>query len=106
MKKYSKMELIIRQFVRDNFGESEVVNPSWDIGELAGYIERELGIKSEKDTKLNYAVIGTFVDSDNDVVLDYFETEEEAEKFADKVNCDDELYCDLEFVNVYKIEKR
>lgn len=55
--------------------------------------------------KLNYAVIGTFVNSDNDIVLDYFETVGEAQLLVDEVENDDELYPDLEFAHIYKIEK-
>ncbi len=49
---------------------------------------------------MNYAVIGTFVNSDNDIVLDYFETMEEATEFASQF--EDE---ELDFITIYKIQK-
>ena len=62
-------------------------------------------IERRMKMKLNYAVIGTFVNSDNDIVLDYFETVGEAQLLVDEVENDDELYPDLEFAHIYKIEK-
>ena len=45
-----------------------------------------------------YAVIGTFVNEDNDVVLDYFDNLEDAKRFESEFESED-----LEFTRVYKL---
>lgn len=39
---------MIRKWVRDNFGESEINDTSWNIDLLAEYIEKELHKKTDK----------------------------------------------------------
>lgn len=36
------VERLIRRWVYENFGESELLDPSWNIQELAEYIEENL----------------------------------------------------------------
>ena len=45
-----------------------------------------------------YAVIGTFVNEDNDVVLDYFDNLEDAKRFESEFESED-----LEFTRIYKL---
>lgn len=45
-----------------------------------------------------YAVIGTFANEDNDVVLDYFDNLEDAEQFESEFESED-----LEFTRIYKL---
>lgn len=47
-----------------------------------------------------YAVIGTFVNEDNDVVLDYFDNLEDAKRFESEFESESE---DLEFTRIYKL---
>lgn len=55
--------------------------------------------------KEKYAVIGTFVNCDNDVVIDYCDTLEQAEITYQAVDNDTyEEYGDLEFVRIVKFE--
>lgn len=54
--------------------------------------------------KKQYIVIGTFNGCNDDVVLDYFDTEKQARKFAENIS--DTKYIDdygtLEFVTIYE----
>lgn len=55
--------------------------------------------------KEKYAVIGTFANCDNDVVIDYCDTLEQAEIAYQAVDDDTyEEYGDLEFVRIVKFE--
>lgn len=42
------MKELIYKWVKENYGESEVDNPSWDIGLLAEHIRKELYKKTDK----------------------------------------------------------
>lgn len=55
-------------------------------------------------SKEQYAVIGSFVNCDDDIVIDYCDTLEQAEATYQEVNDDTyEQYGDLEFVRIVKI---
>jgi len=43
-----KIKTIITEWVRDNFGQSEVDDPSWNIDLLAEHIESKLRKKTDK----------------------------------------------------------
>lgn len=53
-----------------------------------------------------YVVIGTFVNSDDDIVLGYFDTLKDAKQFESELESDDYGdYCDLEFTHIYKLSE-
>lgn len=55
-------------------------------------------------SKEQYAVIGSFVNCDDDIVIDYCDTLEQAEATYQEVNDDTyEQYGDLEFIRIVKI---
>lgn len=50
MKGYIQMisiEELIYEWVRENFGQSEADDPSWNIEELANYLEENLKLKGK-----------------------------------------------------------
>lgn len=47
-----------------------------------------------------YIVVGTFVNSDDDIVLGYFDTLDEAKEFESEFESED-----LEFTNIYKLSE-
>lgn len=47
-----------------------------------------------------YIVVGTFVNSDDDIVLGYFDTLDEAKEFESEFKSED-----LEFTNIYKLSE-
>lgn len=52
----TKDELIaewIEEWVRDNYGDSEAEEPSWNIWELAGYLKEKLEEKENEDGNQN-----------------------------------------------------
>lgn len=52
-----------------------------------------------------YIVVGTFVNSDDDIILGYFDTLRDAKEFESQLESDDYGdYCDLEFTYIYKLE--
>lgn len=60
---------------------------------------RKLKGRCEMSNTVLYAVIGTFVNEDNDVVLDYFDNLEDARRFESEFESED-----LEFTRIYKLE--
>lgn len=91
---------LIKTWVAENFGQSEVDDPSWNIEALADYIDENQEPKHLEPEF--YMVIAGFEDCvrENLEVVDYNLTLKEAKKLASTIQNNDDEFIDVDVVKI------